>query len=145
MPITRSTASTNSRRGIGSHVECQRRSRRTDTIIPLFPKLQHTLQDWCVRTPSVYVFPNWDHADQEFRPFTSFQAFWKNACRRAGVEDVRIHDLRHTFASWWAQRGGNMDALREMLGHADLRMVARYAHLNSDAQHKAVADLNDLI
>jgi integrase/recombinase XerD len=114
-------------------------------IIPMFPRLRDTLKNWCARQSSEFVFAHWSHSEQEWLPYTSFQGFWTGACRRAGVEDVRIHDLRHTFASWWVQKGGHMAALKELLGHADMRMVDRYAHLNTEAQHREVGRIHDLL
>lgn len=114
-------------------------------VLPMFPKLHDTLNDWCARQEGEYVFSKWSHADQEYQKYASFHPFWHRARLRAGVKDVRIHDLRHTFASWWVQKGGSMGSLKEMLGHADMRMVERYAHLNTEAQHRAVEEIGDLI
>jgi integrase len=56
---------------------------------------------------------------------------WRNALKRAGIEDFRWHDLRHTWASWHIQNGTPLHVLRELGGWADLSMVLRYAHLSS--------------
>lgn len=114
-------------------------------VIPLFPKLRRTLEDWCARAEGEHVFSHWSRDKKAHVPFTSFAGFWRLARTRAGVKDVRIHDLRHTFASWWVQKGGDMGSLKELLGHADMRMVERYAHLNSEAQTRAVEEIDDLM
>lgn len=54
---------------------------------------------------------------------------WKAACRRAGIEDFRFHDLRHTWASWVIQAGVPLSVLQEMGGWESIEMVRRYAHL----------------
>lgn len=54
---------------------------------------------------------------------------WKSACNRAGIEDFRFHDLRHTWASWLIQSGVPLSVLQEMGGWESLEMVRRYAHL----------------
>lgn len=59
-----------------------------------------------------------------------------NACRRAGIKDFRWHDLRHTFASWWVQGGGDLYRLSRVLGHSTLQMTARYGHLRTDDLHE---------
>lgn len=58
------------------------------------------------------------------------------ACRRAGIEDFRFHDLRHTYASWWVQDGGDLYRLSRILGHTTLQTTSRYAHLRTDDLHE---------
>lgn len=55
---------------------------------------------------------------------------WRNALKRAGIEDFRWHDLRHTWASWLAQQGAPMNVLQELGGWESEEMVRRYAHLS---------------
>lgn len=54
---------------------------------------------------------------------------WRQALKRAGIEDFRWHDLRHTWASWHAQNGTPLYVLQEMGGWQTTAMVRRYAHL----------------
>lgn len=54
---------------------------------------------------------------------------WRAALQRAGIEDFRWHDLRHTWASWHVQHGTPLYALQEMGAWSDVAMVQRYAHL----------------
>lgn len=54
---------------------------------------------------------------------------WKRALGRAGIEDFRWHDLRHTWASWHVQSGTSLQELMELGGWASFEMVLRYAHL----------------
>ncbi|MFT5220953.1 MAG: integrase [Planctomycetota bacterium] len=54
---------------------------------------------------------------------------WRHALVRAGIENFRWHDLRHTWASWHAQNGTPLHILQELGGWSDIRMVQRYAHL----------------
>lgn len=48
----------------------------------------------------------------------------------AGISPATIHDLRHTFASWFLQAGGTIEELSDLLGHADIKTTQRYAHLS---------------
>ncbi len=58
------------------------------------------------------------------------------AYARAGLTDFRYHDLRHTFASWFVQEGGDLYRLSRILGHATLQMTARYGHLRTEDLHE---------
>ncbi len=60
---------------------------------------------------------------------------WQKALKRAGIEDFRWHDLRHTWASWHVQNGTPLHALQELGGWSSADMVRRYAHLSQ--QHLA--------
>lgn len=55
---------------------------------------------------------------------------WRKALVRAGIENFRWHDLRHTWASWHVQQGTPLHALQELGGWSDYEMVRRYAHLS---------------
>lgn len=57
---------------------------------------------------------------------------WREALRRAGIEDFRWHDLRHTWASWHAQSGTPLHVLQTLGGWRDPAMVQRYAHLSME-------------
>lgn len=54
---------------------------------------------------------------------------FRECCNRAGIEDFRFHDLRHTAASYIAMNGGTLAEIAEVLGHKTLQMVKRYTHL----------------
>jgi len=59
--------------------------------------------------------------------------------RKAGVSDFRPHDFRHTFASWYLQRGGRLERLKEVLGHKRLEQTLKYAHLSTADLHDDLA------
>ncbi len=56
---------------------------------------------------------------------------WRSAVKKAGLEDFRWHDLRHTWASWHVQSGTPLHILQELGGWESVEMVRRYAHLNA--------------
>lgn len=57
---------------------------------------------------------------------------WRKALKRAGIEDFRYHDLRHTWASYHRMNGTPIDIIKDLGGWASFEMVFRYAHLSSD-------------
>ena len=62
-------------------------------------------------------------------PDESIRTAFENAVDVAKVGELTFHDLRHSFASWFVMRGGSLQALREILGHRDIKLTLRYAHL----------------
>ncbi|MEG7517185.1 site-specific integrase [Morganella morganii] len=60
---------------------------------------------------------------------TDSNTAWRAALKRAGIDDFRFHDLRHTWASWLIQSGVPLSVLQEMGGWESIEMVRRYAHL----------------
>ena len=69
---------------------------------------------------------------------------FKGALDRAGIEDFKFHDLRHTFASHLVMRGASLKEVQELLGHRTMTMTLRYAHLSQEHKKKAVGLLNGL-
>jgi integrase len=57
---------------------------------------------------------------------------WDRLMQRAGLDDFRFHDLRHSCASYLAQNGASLAEISEILGHRSLQMVKRYAHLRPE-------------
>mgnify|MGYP001463395668 CR=1 FL=1 len=67
---------------------------------------------------------------------------FKRACKRAGIEDFRFHDLRHDFGSNLVQRGISIYSVKELMGHKDVRTTQRYAHLSPDKLKVDIAALD---
>lgn len=78
------------------------------------------------------------------RPLHELKRAFGGALRRAGIEDFRFHDLRHTFASHLVMSGASTKDVQELLGHKDPKMTNRYAHLSPEHKRKAVNLLNNL-
>ena len=79
------------------------------------------------------------------RPITQTNTrAWRKALIRAGIEDFRWHDLRHTWASWLAQGGVPLNVIQEMGAWESTEMVKRYAHLAPE-QFKKHAEVVDVL
>jgi integrase len=75
------------------------------------------------------------------QPYRSFRTAFERAVRQAGIQDFTFHDLRHTFASRLVMAGVDLPTVKELLGHKDITMTLRYAHLSSDHKQTAVGKL----
>jgi integrase len=93
------------------------------------------------RFHSPWVFPS--TTDTTPLNATNFcQRVFTPAVRKAGIENFRWHDLRHTFASRLAMKGVDLNSIRELMGHKTLAMTLRYAHLSQSHLHHAVQQLD---
>lgn len=70
------------------------------------------------------------------------QKFWQRIRKRAGIEDVRIHDLRHSFASNAVAQGMSLPMIGKLLGHTQVQTTARYAHLAVDPVKAAASKVS---
>jgi integrase len=86
-----------------------------------------------------YVVPNL----KTMIPFASIYASWNTARKRAGLKDVRLHDLRHSFASNLVNSGHSLYVVSKALGHSQIRTTTRYAHLSSETLLAAVENVAD--
>ena len=82
-----------------------------------------------------FVFPGFSGR----RPFQGVERVWRKARFRAGFPELRLHDLRHSYASMGLAAGDALPVIGALLGHSDVKTTARYAHLADDPV-KAAAD-----
>lgn len=74
-------------------------------------------------------------------PYTRIKRAFSTACERAGIEDLRFHDLRHTFASRLVRRGVDLVIVKELMGHASIVTTQRYLHSQASEKLQAVETL----
>ncbi|WP_050775254.1 site-specific integrase [Desulfonatronospira thiodismutans] len=90
---------------------------------------------------SDYVFPNPDTG----LPMKHMHGTWDRIRLKAGLPDVRIHDLRHSYASFLVNSGRSLYEVQKLLGHADISTTQRYAHLTKDTLQEATEIVSKLI
>jgi integrase len=105
--------------------------------IPMNGTLINALRKTPRRLDSSYVFTR-----KSGEKFNKMRTGFENALKRAGLSDVRFHDLRHTFASHLVMGGVDIRTVQELLGHKDIKMTMRYAHLAPDHMKRAVEILD---
>jgi len=108
-------------------------------MIPMDDTLYETLRILPSRFQRGYVFPS---SVNRGKPRYDFKRQFHNALENAEIEDLRFHDLRHTFASHLVMAGVDIKTVQELLGHATLTMTMRYTHLASDHRTRAIKALD---
>lgn len=86
-----------------------------------------------------WLFPN----PKTGKPFQSIFHAWDSARRKAGLSDVRIHDLRHSFASALVNNGVPIYDVQKLLGHRDIKTTERYAHLAPERLRKSASIIHE--
>ncbi len=109
--------------------------------IPINETLRQTLQGLVRRLDTPFVF----YDPRTGKPYKDVKRSFHTALRRAKIKDFRFHDLRHTFASHLVMAGVDLTTVKELLGHKDLKMTLRYAHLAPSHKVKAVDILDNTL
>lgn len=95
---------------------------------------RHFVDQHCPHSP-------WVFAKASGERLVTIREGFKSACAAVGIRDFRIHDLRHTCASWLVSAGVPLADVKEVLGHSTIKMTEKYAHL---APHRARDAVNRL-
>ena len=106
-----------------------------DRYIPISKPLKELLKAIEKKQDDLYVF------NRNGAKLGNFRKSFMTACRNAGLKDMRIHDLRHVFASKMVMNGTSLYITGELLGHRTTQMTKRYSHLVPDTLKKAVDDV----
>ena len=106
-----------------------------DRYVPISKPLKELLGGIEKNQDCLYVF------NKKGAKIGNFKKSFHTACRNAGLKDLRIHDLRHVFASKMVMNGTSLYITGELLGHRTTQMTKRYSHLVPDTLKKAVDDV----
>jgi integrase len=89
----------------------------------------------------IWVFPG----DAPGKPLQEIKRYWCRVRRAAGLQDVRLHDLRHTFASLLVSGGMTLPMIGKLLGHTQTQTTLRYAHLYDDPLRAGLDQVGDML
>ncbi len=109
--------------------------------IPVNETLRTVFRSLRRRIDVDYVF----HDQKKLKPYQGIKRSFATALGHAKITDFHFHDLRHTFASQLVMAGVDLVAVKELLGHKDIKMTLRYAHLAPAHKRKAVNVLDALL
>jgi excisionase family DNA binding protein len=105
-------------------------------VIPINAELHGILTALKAGSKNEYVFTG-----PEGRPAKSVRGAFVSACRRAGLKGLRLHDLRHTFATRLIRRGVDIITVQSLLGHSSVTTTQRYTHTGEAEKREAVRRL----
>lgn len=107
--------------------------------VPLSPAAREALK--ALPRPSDWIFYNPETKGHIKNVGSAFET----ACARADIKGLRFHDLRHTFATWYMENGGDVVALSKILGHHSLAMTMRYCNPTEGAMLRAVERMDGIL
>lgn len=114
--------------------------RRMDTV-PLSTGAIQLLRN-VDRVPGVdYIFFN----PATMQPYVNIFHAWNRVRKDAGIKDVRLHDLRHSYASFLVNQGRSIYEVQKILGHSNVKTTQRYAHLSNDTLLAATNSVSDYV
>jgi integrase len=105
--------------------------------VPVNSEARRVLEFWKLGRKNKFVFYNHETG----KPLVDLKTGFALACRKAGIEGVRWHTLRNTFASRLSGRGADIVTVLQLLGHSTVIVTMRYTHTNLDSKKAAVAKL----
>lgn len=109
-------------------------------ILPITPQLLE-LYNSIPKTNGEYLFAS----PATGKPYVTIYQSWNSARIKAGLKDVRIHDLRHSYASALVNNGRSLYEVQTLLGHSTSKMTQRYAHLSNENLMKAASCAETLV
>lgn len=106
-------------------------------VIPINQTLYQELLTLSEKVKGEYVF-----SGRNGHPYGDIKKGFSAALNRAGIEDFRFHDLRHTFGSHLVMQGVDLKTVQQVMGHKDIKMTMRYSHLSPEYVQEAIERLD---
>jgi integrase len=116
-------------------------SKTGQKLIPIGPPALSVLEALPQVSGNSHVLPG----SRVGQPLVNISKVWRAIRKAADLEDVRLHDLRHSFASVGAAGGDSLLVIGKVLGHSDTATTARYAHLADDPLQQAASRISEVI
>ena len=110
-------------------IRSERSKNKKPRFVPMTPKARNIVDRLLISTESDPTARLLRLSSGQNVRLHALRRRWIEAREKAGLLGLRIHDLRHTFASWLVQRGVSLSVVQGLLGHADISMTTRYSHL----------------
>lgn len=108
-------------------------------VIPINQTLYLELSALSEKSRSEFVF-----ADDDGNPYRDIKKRFSSALKKAGIDDFRFHDLRHTFGSHLVMQGVDLRTVQQVMGHREIRTTMRYSHLSPEYVQEAMERLDFL-
>ena len=109
-------------------------------VLPITPQLLELYKS-IPKDDTPYLFAS----AKSKKPYVTIYVSWNSARTRAGLKDLRMHDLRHSFASALVNSGRSLYEVQTLLGHSTSKMTQRYAHLSNENLMKAASCAETLV
>ena len=109
--------------------------------VPLSAPAVQLLTEIQATAEGPHVFPGRTRGE----PFKELRKFWERVCTAAGITGVRVHDLRHSYASILASAGYSLPMIGALLGHTQPATTARYAHLYDEPLREATERVGEIV
>jgi integrase len=114
---------------------------KTDHEVPLGPEVLEMLRTLHDESTGDYVFPGDGKTGHRF----DLKSAWPTILKAANITGLRVHDLRHSFASLLISSGASLPLVGAMLGHTQPDTTARYGHLLDDPLRKAAKRVGSIV
>jgi hypothetical protein len=112
-----------------------------DRVVPLNDNAMVVVEHIPRQLHSDYVFTTM--ATKQGEKISDVKRSFRTALAKAGITDFRFHDLRHTFSSHLVMAGADLVTVKELLGHKEMKMTLRYAHLSPAHRRRGVDMLSE--